>query len=207
MSVSKNKVKHVRALLSKFVRNRLVLGVTLLLLCTYVVFKNQQYAQLSLQHSQTVTTDFRNQYYQGKACGLLTAREATELLATPVGTNGTIIAANSPMGSSRPGSPRIDSCAHTASKSSDGYIDVILKTYSTKKDAAKYYVTDLPKYFPTEARDAGNLGDKLRYGADAYYLLQNNQVLEISASKTPRISEPGAEQFTRIILEKVVAKL
>lgn len=184
-----------------------VLAGIILVLVAYCVFKNHQYSQLSFQNSVAGSITFHDQFSQGKACGLITTKEASELIGTPVGTSGTIVPNDGPTSASHPGSPRIDSCTHTALKSSDGYIDLIIKTYDNKKDAAKYHAEEVKKYFPTEFVNAGSLGQELKYGSGVFYLLKDNQSIELSASKTPRVGSAETEVFARAILEKVVAKL
>ena len=155
----------------------------------------------------TQTTDFRNQYFQGKSCGLLTNKEASKLLGTPVATGGSVIASDSPAGQTHPGQPRIDSCAHSSLKSSDGYIDVVVIDYGNKKNALLYYDQEMAKTFPIESREPSALGEKLHYGGGVFYLLKNTLVIEVSASKTPRTVEPDPEAFSREVIETVVAKL
>jgi hypothetical protein len=181
-------------------------GLIILLACTTFYFW-QRYAALASQTKHRDSVAFHDQFYEGKACGLLTNKEAANILGTKIVTNATVISAEGVTAASRSGSPRVDSCTHTAGKSSEGYIDIVLKTYESKAAAAKYYAEELAKTFTDEPRQPEGLGQRLAYGAGAFYLLKDRLVIEVSASQTPRVSEPGNEAFARGILEKVAAKL
>ena len=190
-------------------KNRHLPFIVLALLVFGALFfaRNYQYLQLVKAGDRTTEADFRNQFYQGKACGLLTTKEATELIGEQAGTSGSVIPSDALTADSRPGSPRIDSCSHTAKQTSIGYIDIVLKTYISSDSAKKYFETDIGKKFPNEQRDAGDFGQQLFYGAGVYYLLKNEDVIEISASKSPRVTEPLTEQFTRTVLDRILVKL
>lgn len=207
MSVLKNKAKLWCGNLKSAARSRAVLGGLIILLAMSLVYANHKNTELSAQQNYLSVIDFHDQFYQGKACGLLTTVEAAKWLGTPVGTSGSVSPADGPTADTRPGSPRIDSCQHTAIKSSDGYIDVVLKTYSSQKDAVKYYDQTVTKLFTISARTPDDLGQRLFYGDGAFYLERHNMVIELSASKTPRVGSAETENLAREILNSVVAKL
>ncbi len=188
-------------------RNRAVFVGLVVLLVVSFSYMNHRYNQLSNVQNDVSAIDFHDQFYEGKACGLLTTVEAAKWLDTPVGTSGSVSPADSPTAGTRFGSPRIDSCSHTAIKSSDGYIDLVLKTYSSQKVADSAYSQEIAKLFTVTARDASGLGQKLSYGDGAFYVEKQCMVIEISASKTPRIGDASTERFARAIVESILVKL
>lgn len=211
MSASKNKflllARRGGAWVWKIGRNRGVLAAFIIVLAGTAIYGSHQYKNISKAQTLTSMVDFRNQFFEGKACGLLTNHEATVFMGTAVNTDASVSAADSPAGDSRSGNPRIDSCSYTAEKSSDGYIDLVMKTYGGKNDAAKNYDQQVAKLFTSGPRDAGLIGKKLTYGDGVFYLLKDDQVIELSASYTPRRGAAETEAFARTILDQVIGKL
>lgn len=201
------KTNKIRRALYRICRNGLVIiFVGIFLLCSNVYFMLQSNAhakQVNLLNLQA----FRNELSEGKACGLLTSKEASVLIGQDISVSGSIIPVTSQVSKNKPGNPRIDSCAYSGLKSSDGYIDIVFKYYYDGQVASESYDKDLPHFYEYTSEDPEGFGQKLLYGDGLFYLLKGNLTLELSASYSPRKADVDTKELNRTILRAIVNKL
>lgn len=187
-------------------------GLVVLLACVLVSLCAAMYFYIENRHAQQELSrlralDLAASFYEGKACGLLTQKEAAALLEESVRTSATVIPADAPTAAERLGSPRVDTCSYTSLRTSAIYLDLGIKRYASAADAERYFSESLPKVSPPTIREAGKLGQTLYYGSNAFYLLRNDEVIEVSAARSAKSNEADTERFVRSILESVVGKL
>lgn len=146
---------------------------------------------------------------EGKACGLLTKKEALRFLdVADVMVSSTVVPKDSKF-MSVAGRPRIDSCSYTAKASSVVYIDVVTKLYDSPATASYYFDESRKKIQYGEDRAAASsLGiDKLFYSSGVFYAQKGALVLEVSASKKQAANAADSEAFSRSVFEYVQVKL
>lgn len=183
-----------------------LLIITVLALFSTAVQNNDYKTKLNILNQQ----NFRNQLNEGKACGLVTLKDAEELLSQDIIIrSGNIISANSIAASSRPGSPRADGCYYEAPQSNSSYIDVIIKTYDSNNDAKKYYYqqTDKVLFIADKTVDNSKNIELLRYSSGVHYSLIGNSTLEVSASKMGSATGKNLEDFSKQVFDFVAVKL
>jgi hypothetical protein len=146
---------------------------------------------------------------EGKACGLLTKKEAERFLdGADVVVSSTVVPKDSQF-TSVAGKPRVDACSYTAKTSSVVYIDVVTKVYDSPTTASYYFDESRKKIQYGENRAAAtSLGiDKLFYSSGVFYAQKGTLVLEVSASKKQATSAIDSEAFSRNVFDYVQTKL
>ena len=171
---------------------------------------NNQLANQKTQLSQLRTQQFHDQLNEGKACGLLTNKEASTLLQSDVVLeSGSIVPSSSPTAATRAGSPRIDGCTYVSQTSNGTYADVVLKSYDSNAIASDSFKKDTSKMLFIADRPVpeGSTITAIRYSSGVHYVLLNNTVIEVSASKLGASVGDPLEQFSNQVTQFVVAKL
>lgn len=153
---------------------------------------------------------FHDQLQEGKACGLLTAKEASKLLQEEVVLeSGSIVPASSPTAATREGAPRIDGCSYVAPHSNGTYADVIIKTYDSSRVAGESFKKDTDKILFIVNKDVpeGSNVTAQRYSSGAHYTLIDNLVIEVSASRVGASAGSELEEFSKQVTNFVLEKL
>jgi len=163
-----------------------------------------------LQRQLTNATDtaFRQQLEPGFACGLITLKQAKVYLQqNDVGVGGTIIPRDAPTANVRIGSPRVDSCSYTSFTNNLTYLDVVTKSYLSVEDATKGFAesTGTVQNLKTGSFQKDSIKDV--YASGVHYLLIDNKVLEIGASKPGAMLGKDQEQFVDQIVSYITSKL
>lgn len=188
---------------------RTIVVITVLLAAATILLFTQR-TNLKNENENLYNSIFRSQMHEGFACGILTTKEAALLLAeATVISSGTIIDEQSPTASSRPGSPRLDSCSYRGTASNASYVDVVIKTYATSQIANSSYEADVAKVLFLQSKRVPEQikADRLSYAAGVHYVLKQNQTFEISAGKVGASNGILQEQFSESVMQKLLEKL
>ena len=190
----------------KFTRHAFValaLAISLLL-----ALQQQRISDLNKQLQQASTIAFSQQLELGFSCGVLTPKEAGHLLENnEIGVSGTIIPANSVTAGVRYGSPRVDSCSYTASKTNASYIDIVIKRYETSDIARQAYNESIKAIMNTQEGSLTTDTITDTYAAGVHYILMESITLEISAAKPGAVVGVTQLTFSTQIAQQIIDKL
>lgn len=184
--------------------------VLCLLLAVAALLLTAKNSQLTSDASRISNALYKSQQQQGKSCGLITSKEASEILqVNAVFTDGTIIDSNSPTAASRIGSPRVDSCSHVAEGSNGTYIDVVVKTYQSPELAKAGFKDETKSVLLLENKSLPIANDlqEVTYAAGVHYVLYGNYSMQISASKIGAAVGKDQEVFSEEITIGILQKL
>jgi hypothetical protein len=82
-----------------------------------------------------------------------------------------------------------DSCRYIDELDSSKYVELYIDTFQTEFEAKKYFSDFIPVVNENKELSNENFGEKLIYDSGVYYLLRDNQIVQISTGYSEEISK------------------
>lgn len=184
--VKKRKTKWPKVLL-------VVLAIILAIISVFLFMVNRN---LVRERDQKRKQEVILSQLPGQACGVLSPALAKATIGEPVkqaARNDQNLAYE-------------DGCTYTNPNNSSQYATLVIKTYSTNKDAADGYAKERSAHIQTESRDPGQYGDEMYYTSGNFYVLRGNRTFAVGAAK-PGVSQQDQEAFSKKLLDNVTNNL
>lgn len=143
----------------------------------------------------------------GYTCGALNTEKAKTILKS---VNVNKIFGQGPTDILRDGEPKIDkvfwadSCRYEETSSNAKYVELYISTFQSDEQAKSVFLDFIPEVNDKVVLPPDNYGQELIYDGGVHYLLQDNRIIQVSASNG---NPSETENFSRQVFSDLIFSL